>query len=145
MYRYQALLVYIMAEIHVHLIGDSNIDRHLPKLKSTEDKDPLIQSSTMVRATNMVQLKDAILSYTEQLPLVVLAGLTNPITSHMFDGLPGMRENCVRTFSQIRAWIQEGRTTNPGSLSKVVTLLIQIAFYVCSSLFAAGLYSTELG
>jgi hypothetical protein len=107
-------------EVTVFIIGDSNIDRNLPKLKASEEKDGLIQSTTMARATNLVQIQDALLG---QVPngniLVVLAALTNSVTSFLFEDLKAMREHCNKFFGQIKAWILEGRTTNPESLSKV--------------------------
>jgi hypothetical protein len=107
-------------DVTVFIIGDSNIDRNLPKLKASEEKDDLIQSTKMARATNLVQIQDALLG---QVPagnvLVVLAGLTNPVTSYLFEDLKAMREHCSKVFRQIKAWILEGRTTNPESLTKV--------------------------
>jgi len=71
-----------------------------------------------------VQVKDALLAQTQTGNLlVVLAGLTNPITSYMFEDLPKMRDNCKKVFGQIKAWILEGRMTNPDSLSKVISEL----------------------
>jgi hypothetical protein len=106
--------------ITVFIIGDSNVDRNLPKLKASEEKDDLIQTATMARATNLVQIQDALLN---QVPgdnsLVVLAGLTNPVTSFLFEDLKTMREHCAKVFGQIKAWILEGRTTNPDSLARV--------------------------
>ncbi len=113
-----------MAEVTVFIIGDSNIDRNLPKLQVSERMDPLVQSTTMAWATNLVQVKDALLAQTQTGNLlVVLAGLTNPITSYMFEDLPKMCDNCKKVFGQIKAWILEGRMTNPDSLSKVISEL----------------------
>jgi hypothetical protein len=123
-----------MAEVTVFIIGDSNIDRNLPKLQASEGIDPLVQSTTMARATNLVQIKDALLaqSQTGNL-LVVLAGLTNPITSYMFEDLTKMRDNCKKVFGQIKAWILEGRMTNPDSLSKVNSELPEYMFCLATN------------
>ncbi len=109
-----------MADVTVFIIGDSNIDRNLPKLKTSEGQDELIQSASMVRATNLIQIKDALLAQNQtDNVLIVLAGLTNPVTSHMFEDLKTLRVHCEKVFGQVKAWILEGRTTNPDSLGKV--------------------------
>lgn len=82
-----------MDELAFVIIGDSNVDRNFPKLQTSESEDPLVQSTVMVRATNLVQIHDALLSITDQKQSIILAGLTNPLTSHLFE----IRLPCVTT------------------------------------------------
>jgi hypothetical protein len=51
-----------MDELAFVIIGDSNVDRNFPKLQTSESEDPLVQSTVMVRATNLVQIHDALLT-----------------------------------------------------------------------------------
>jgi hypothetical protein len=96
--------------LKLHLIGDSNVDRYLPIMKAAKE-DPAIQETSFMRATNLVQLREALVppSPTETHPNVVLACLTNPITNHPFDEYKTLVVHCNQTFAQILAWIQEGQ------------------------------------
>jgi hypothetical protein len=109
--------------LKLRLIGDSNVDRYLPIVKAAKE-DPAIQDTSFVRATNLVQLREALVppTPTEAHPNVVLACLTNPITSHPFDEYKTLVVHCNQTFAQILAWIQEGRGAAPGTLRQVCCL-----------------------
>ncbi len=106
--------------ISLHLVGDSNIDRYLPLVKAVKE-DPGIQEATFLRATNMVQLQEALVpsNPTTAHPNVVLACMTNPITNFPFEDFTSLMSHCTKTFTQIQAWIQEGRGALPGTLSRV--------------------------
>jgi hypothetical protein len=106
--------------LKLHLIGDSNVDRYISIVKAAKE-DPAIQETTFARATNLVQLKEALVlsSPNEPYPNVVLACLTNPVTNHPFNEYKTMVNHCNETFSQILAWIQEGRGAVPGTLRQV--------------------------
>ncbi len=105
--------------LKLHLIGDSNVDRHIAVVKAAKE-DPAIQETTFARATNLVQLKEALVSTSgTPYPNVVLACLTNPITNHPFDEYKTLVVHCNQTFAQILAWVQEGRGAVPGTLRQV--------------------------
>ncbi len=109
--------------IKLHIVGDSNIDRYLPMVKACKE-DPGIQDISFVRATNLVQVKEALVPEKPDTvhPAVVLACLTNPITNHPFEDYSSMLTHCNKTFNQIQAWIQEGRGAAPGTMSQVCCL-----------------------
>ncbi len=110
--------------LKLHLIGDSNVDRYISIVKAAKE-DPAIQETTFSRATNLVQLQDALVPATpnEPYPNIVLACLTNPITNHPFEEYKTLVTHCNKTFAQILAWIQEGRGAVPGTLRQVGTLV----------------------
>jgi len=103
--------------LKLHLIGDSNVDRYISIVKAAKE-DPAIQETSFVRATNLVQLKEALVpsSPSESHPNVILDCLTNPITNHPFDEYKTLVVHCNQTFAQILAWIQEGRGATPGTM-----------------------------
>ncbi len=74
-----------MSQTSLHLVGDSNVIRYLPLVKSVKD-DPYIQESTMSRAVNVVQLQEALSSPSIVTPVVIVAALTNPIIAYPFLG-----------------------------------------------------------
>ena len=115
-----------MSKTSLHLVGDSNVIRYLPLVKSVKD-DPYIQESTMSRAVNVVQLEEALTSPAKVTPIVIIAALTNPIISYPFEDYSGMLKHCERFFSQVKAWIVAGRSALPGTFEKV-TSYIPIVF-----------------
>jgi hypothetical protein len=110
--------------LKLHIIGDSNVDRYLSIVKAAKE-DPAIQETTFTRATNLVQLQDALVPATPDAPHpnLVLACLTNPITNHPFEDYNVLITHCNKTFSQIQAWIQEGRGAVPGTMRQVLVLV----------------------
>jgi hypothetical protein len=122
--------------LRLHLVGDSNVDRYL-SIAKTAKEDPAIQETSFVRATNLVQVKEALVpsSPSESHPNVILACLTNPITNHPFDEYKTLVTHCNQTFAQILAWIQEGRVATPGTMRQV---------YFCFMLYVGCLNFTEL-
>jgi hypothetical protein len=96
--------------VTLHIVGDSNIDRYLPLVKAVKE-DPGIQETTFTRATNLVQLQEAQVSATPTVshPDVILACMTNPITNFAYEDYNGLMNHCAKIFSQVQAWIQEGR------------------------------------
>ncbi len=109
---------FIMSKTSLHLVGDSNVIRYLPLVKSVKD-DPYIQDSTMSRAVNVVQLEEALTAPAKVTPVVIVAALTNPIISYPFEDYTGMLKHCERFFSQVKAWIAAGRSALPGTFEKV--------------------------
>jgi hypothetical protein len=114
--------------LKLHIVGDSNVDRYLPIVKACKE-DPIIQDVTFVKATNLVQVKNALVPEKPETiyPAVVLACLTNPITNYAYEDYKEMIVHCNKTFSQIQAWVQEGRGALPGTMQQV--LLIMAAKY----------------
>jgi hypothetical protein len=107
-----------MSQTSLHLIGDSNVARYLPLVKSVKD-DPFVQDSTMTRAVNYVQLQEALMSPEKVNPVIIVAALTNPIISHPFEDFTTMRQFCDKFFAQVQAWIAAGRSALPGTFAKV--------------------------
>ncbi len=114
--------LFIMARTSLHLVGDSNVIRYLPLVKSVKD-DPYVQESTMSRAVNVVQLEEALTSPAKVTPIVIIAALTNPIISYPFEDYSGMLKHCEKFFSQVKAWIVAGRSALPGAFEKVISFL----------------------
>ncbi len=106
--------------LKLHIVGDSSVDRYLPLVKACKE-DPIIQDVTFVKATNLVQVKDALAPEKPNTiyPAVVLACLTNPITNYAYEDYKEMIAHCNKTFSQIQAWVQEGRGALPGTMHQV--------------------------
>ncbi len=111
----------------IHIVGDSNIDRYLPLVKAVKE-DPGIQEVTFTRATNMVQLQEALVPSTPSTvyPAVVLACLTNPITNHPYEDYGMLMTHCNKTFNQVQAWVQEGRGAAPGAMSQVFLVSLDV-------------------
>ncbi len=106
--------------LKIHIVGDSNIDRYLPLVKSCKE-DPSIQDVSFAKATNLVQVQAALVPAPPNtiVPHVVLACLTNPITNFPYEDYAGMITHCNKIFNQVQAWIQEGRGALPGTMSQV--------------------------
>jgi hypothetical protein len=121
--------------LKLHIVGDSNVDRYLSIVKAAKE-DPAIQETTFTRATNLVQLQEALVSTTtsEPHPNLVLACLTNPITNHPFEDYNVLIMHCNKTFAKVLAWIQEGRGAVPGTMRQVLTVLHVFVAYVLSLL-----------
>jgi hypothetical protein len=107
-----------MSETKLHFIGDSNVDRHFMAVKSTEE-DPYLSGATLTRAVNLLQLQEALSTPVELHSTVVVAALTNPTTSHVFTNFSGVKAHCDHVFSQVQAWVNDGRTAVPGAMQKV--------------------------
>jgi hypothetical protein len=107
--------------IKLHIIGNSNVDRYFPIVKAAHD-DPCIQNMTLVRATNLAQIKEAI---TPAVPVearshVLLACLTNPITICSYNDPRSMLKHCESVFTQIKAFIAKGRGAVLGDMEQVL-------------------------
>jgi hypothetical protein len=103
------------------IIGDSNVDRYFPVVRAAR-KEPSIQDATVVRATNLAQIKEALVptALTEARSHVLLACLTNPITNYPYEGaVPMLVKHCEEVFDQLKAYITEARGTTPGDLEQV--------------------------
>ncbi len=122
------------AMLKLHIIGDSNVDRYLSIVKAAKE-DPAIQETTFARATNLVQMQEALVPSTpnEPYPNVVLACLTNPITNNPFEDYNVLIAHCNETFAQIQAWIQEGRGAVPGTMRQVLFSSLSMSI-LCNTL-----------
>jgi hypothetical protein len=122
--------------IKLYLIGDSNVDRHFAKIKSVR-KDPCFESVTVVKATNLAQVKGAV-SPTELVEArshVLLACLTNPIASYPFTDVPSLLKHCDSVFTQVKSYIAEGRAAVPGDMEQVDALIINFLKLCCSIIY----------
>jgi hypothetical protein len=117
-YSYVVVSLVIMSQTSLHLIGDSNIVRYLPLVKSVKD-DPFIQDSTMSKAVNAVQLQEVLSSPQKAHPVIILAAMTNPIAAHPFEEYTSMIKHCERFFTEVKAWIESGRSSIVGAYQKV--------------------------
>jgi len=99
--------------IERHIFGDSNIVRYLPKLQEVKS-DPSIQAVTLTKATNAVLLRDGLSNPKSALPLIIIAALTNLITSKYFDDYDLLVEHCKTVFNDVLLWAQEGRDNLDG-------------------------------
>jgi len=106
--------------IKLYLIGDSNVDRHFAKVKSARN-DPCFESVTVVKATNLAQVKAAVspAELVEARSHVLLACLTNPIASFPFTDVPSLLKHCDSIFTQLKSFIAEGRAAVPGDMEQV--------------------------
>ena len=114
------------------IIGDSNVDRYFPVVKAARN-EPSIQDATVVRATNLAQIKEALLPTVLSGPRshVLLACLTNPITNYPYEGaMPMLVKHCGEVYDQLKAYITEARVTTPGDLEQVFFLKKEKVFSV---------------
>jgi hypothetical protein len=118
--------------LKLHIVGDSNVDRYLPIVKACKE-DPIIQDVSFVKATNLVQVKSALVPEKPETvyPAVVLACLTNPITNYAYEEYKEMIAHCNKTFSQIQAWVQEGRGALPGTMQQVFPIMTTRCCWCC--------------
>jgi hypothetical protein len=111
----------VRMSVKLYIVGDSNVDRYYPVVKAARS-DPSIQDAIVVRATNLAQIKEALVPAVpnEARSHVLLACLTNPITNYPYEGaLPMLLNHCTEVFDQIKAYIVEGRGATPGDLEQV--------------------------
>jgi hypothetical protein len=106
--------------IKLCLIGDSNVDRHFAKIKAARN-DPCFQNVSVVRATNMAQVKAAVSppEVAEARSHVLLACVTNPIADYQFTTVTSLLKHCDSVFTQLKSYIAEGRAAVPGDLEQV--------------------------
>jgi hypothetical protein len=107
--------------IKLSIIGDSNVDRHFAKVKSARN-DPCFQNVTIVRATNLAQVKAAVCppELAEARSHVLLACVTNPIADYQFADVSALLKHCDAVFTQLKSFIAEGRANVPGDLEQVI-------------------------
>jgi len=108
--------------IKLNILGDSNVDRYFPIVKAARD-DECIQNVSVSRTTNLAQIKDVLLpgAGVEARSHVLLACLTNPVTMHAYTAPKSLLKHCESVFTQIKAFIAEGRLAVPGDLEQVGT------------------------
>jgi hypothetical protein len=100
------------------IAGDSNVARFLPVVKSAK-KDGELQATEMFRATNAVQLKEQLATPKQTSDHLIVAALTNIITSHVYSDSTSLTSFCERSFSEVMTWIEAGRTFLPGANTNV--------------------------
>jgi hypothetical protein len=100
--------------IKLCLIGDSNVDRHFAKIKAARN-DPYFQNVSVIRATNMAQVKAAVSppEVAEARSHVLLACVTNPIADYQFTTVASLLKHCDSVFTQLKSYIAEGRAAVP--------------------------------
>ena len=111
--------------IKLFLIGDSNVDRHFSKVKSARN-DPCFQHVTVVRATNLAQVRAAVCppELADARSHVLLACVTNPIADYHFTDVPALVKHCDAIFTQLKSFIAEGRAAVPGDLEQVIFVIL---------------------
>jgi hypothetical protein len=67
-----------------HILGDSNVSRFLPIVKEAKT-DKAVQDATLTRVINAVQLQDALTNPPEEKSTLIIAALTNLLTSAYFE------------------------------------------------------------
>jgi hypothetical protein len=107
------------------IAGDSNVARFLPVVKATK-RDGELQATELLRATNAVQLKEHLASPKQPSDHLIVAALTNVITSHVFSNTSTMTSYCERTFSELMTWIEAGRANLPGANTNVSDWIIYV-------------------
>ncbi len=86
--------------VKLYIVGDSNVDRFYPIVKASRS-DQSIQDAIIVRATNLAQIKEALVpaAPVEARSHVLLACLTNPVTNYPYEGaLPLLLKHCGEVF-----------------------------------------------
>jgi hypothetical protein len=109
------------------LIGDSNVARFLPGVK-TARADQELQATTLLRATNLVQVKDHLTNPTQASEHVVLAALTNLVTSFIYEDSTSLAAYCEKTFASVMSWVETGRSHLTGALANVSVFLVPRSF-----------------
>jgi hypothetical protein len=115
------------------LIGDSNVARFLPGVKAAR-ADQELQATTLLRATNLVQVKDHLTSPKQASEHVVLAALTNLVTSYIYEDSTALATYCEQTFASVMSWVEAGQTHLTGALTNVSILLYFVMDAVCIAL-----------
>jgi hypothetical protein len=116
--------------VKLYIIGDSNVDRYFPLVKAAHN-EPSIQDATVVRATNLAQIKEALVPAvpTKTRSHVLLACLTNPITNYPYEGaLPMLVKHCEEVFDKLKAYITEARGTTPGDMEQVNFITTELVY-----------------
>jgi len=115
-----------MAQKYVfHFLGDSNISRYLPVVQEAKS-DAAVRDAMLTRVVNAVQLKEALSNPTEVRPTLIIAALTNLITSSYFESFDSLKVYADRTFNDVLNWLTEGRQVLEGFGTRV--RLIRIMF-----------------
>jgi hypothetical protein len=108
------------------LVGDSNVARFLPAVKSAR-RDQELQATSMLRATNLVQLREKLATPVSASEHVILAAMTNIITSHVYVDSASLTTYCESTFSSVMNWIEAGRIHLSGAHENVS---INLGYYL---------------
>jgi hypothetical protein len=106
-----------------HIYGDSNIHKFLPVVKSAKS-DPAVKNSTYTRVTNSVALMDELTKPTVCHSTIIISALTNLVTSSQFTDYDTLAVFSNRTFTDVLAWITEGREFLDGFAAKVILFYV---------------------
>jgi hypothetical protein len=66
-----------------------------------------------------VQLKDHLSSPKQASDHIIVAALTNLITSHVYVDSNTLISHCERTFAELMTWVEAGRSNLPGANTNV--------------------------
>jgi hypothetical protein len=100
------------------IAGNSNVARFLPVVKAAK-KDGELQATELVRAMNKIQLKEQLSMPKGASEHLIVAALTNIITSHVYRDSKTLTAFCERVFSEVMTWIEAGQANMPGSNENV--------------------------
>jgi hypothetical protein len=104
-----------------HILGDSNVSRFLPIVKEAKT-DKAVQDATLTRVINAVQLQDALTNPPEEKSTLIIAALTNLLTSAYFESYDQLRNHADRVFQDVLSWLSEGRQAMEGFGTRVSVL-----------------------
>jgi hypothetical protein len=110
-----------MSEV-LSIVGDTNVNRHLEQAKAANPADHNIRQSHLITAFNGVQLQSSLTGQNEHRRFVVVAALTNPITSLMFLGGDQLIIDVRLFLQQLCSWLQQGRNYSDGTNSNMFIL-----------------------
>jgi len=110
-----------MSEV-LSIVGDSNVNHHLDQAKAANPADPTLRQSHLITAFNGAQLQSSLTGQNEHRRFVVVAALTNPITSLVFLGGDQLIIDVRLFLQQFCSWIQQGRNYGYGTNSNVFIL-----------------------
>jgi hypothetical protein len=100
------------------IAGDSNVARFLPMVKAAK-KGAELQATDLLRATNAVQLKEHLSSPKQASDHIIVAALTNLVTSHVYVDSNALISHCEKTFAELMTWVEAGRSNLPGENTNV--------------------------
>jgi len=101
-----------------HVYGDSNIHKFLPIVKAAKS-DPAVKNCTYTRVTNSVALQEELTKPATCHGTIIISALSNLITSSQFTDFDTLTVFSARTFSDVLAWISEGREFLDGFAARV--------------------------
>jgi hypothetical protein len=101
-----------------HVYGDSNVHKFLPIVKAAKS-EPAVKNSTYTRVTNSVSLQEELTKPTVCHGTIIISALSNLITSSQFHDFETLSVFSDKTFSDVLAWVSEGREFLDGFAARV--------------------------